>query len=163
MSNTKLDPEVKEKWLEQLRSGQIEQGAGWLGKESGERCCLGVLCDVAFEESVIDTRRLVEADGVLQYGVDPEGDDDDLETTDLPVAVSVWAFGPRGDEYDSSLTNRVMIDHPEYGVIHLAVLNDGAPFDASGGGGHRNNITGKRFEIPKHTFAQIADLIEEHL
>lgn len=41
----KLDPEVKEKWLTALRSGEYEQGDGQLCY-NGKFCCLGVLNDV---------------------------------------------------------------------------------------------------------------------
>lgn len=41
----KLDPEVKEKWLTALRSGEYEQGVGQLCY-NGKFCCLGVLNDV---------------------------------------------------------------------------------------------------------------------
>lgn len=41
----KLDPEVKEKWLAALRSGEYEQGDGQLCY-NGKFCCLGVLNDV---------------------------------------------------------------------------------------------------------------------
>jgi len=37
--------EIKTKWLEALRSGKYEQGAGHLCKND-KYCCLGVLCDI---------------------------------------------------------------------------------------------------------------------
>lgn len=41
-----MNPELKEKWLEALRSGKYEQGQGRLACE-GHFCCLGVLVEVA--------------------------------------------------------------------------------------------------------------------
>jgi hypothetical protein len=41
-----VNQELKEKWLEALRSGQYEQGFGRL-KLQDRYCCLGVLCDVS--------------------------------------------------------------------------------------------------------------------
>ena len=38
----KLPPEVKERWLKDLRSGDFKQGPGCLSM-NGEYCCLGVL------------------------------------------------------------------------------------------------------------------------
>lgn len=35
----------QKKWIEALRSGQYQQGAGSLNRE-GRFCCLGVLCDL---------------------------------------------------------------------------------------------------------------------
>ena len=41
-----MNKEVKEKWLEALRSGEYKQGRGALRNKDDEYCCLGVLCDV---------------------------------------------------------------------------------------------------------------------
>jgi hypothetical protein len=45
-----MDPTVKAKWLEALRSGKYAQGAGSLRSTSpsgnNAYCCLGVLCDL---------------------------------------------------------------------------------------------------------------------
>ena len=44
-----MNPDVKEKWLEALRSGKYKQGTGALNKD-GRFCCLGVLCDLFAED-----------------------------------------------------------------------------------------------------------------
>jgi hypothetical protein len=41
-----LDPELKKKWVEALRSGKYRQGYGYLRYVTDEFCCLGVLCDI---------------------------------------------------------------------------------------------------------------------
>ena len=44
-----MNPEVKQRWLEALRSGRYEQGREYLHyTQNGERyfCCLGVLMDI---------------------------------------------------------------------------------------------------------------------
>lgn len=46
MSNTKLDPEFKAKWIAALRSGEYSQGRFRLFK-GDDYCCLGVGCVVA--------------------------------------------------------------------------------------------------------------------
>lgn len=38
-----LPKEIKQKWLDALRSGQYEQGHGKLKTDDGKYCCLGVL------------------------------------------------------------------------------------------------------------------------
>src|SRR5258708_5541718 len=53
MAKAKLNP-VAKKWVAALRSGKIKQTTGRLGRESGSRCCLGVLCDLAVKAKVID-------------------------------------------------------------------------------------------------------------
>lgn len=39
-----MNPEIKQKWLTDLRSGEYEQGQGCLLSTTGKYCCLGVLC-----------------------------------------------------------------------------------------------------------------------
>ncbi len=42
-----MDAQLKEKWVEALRSGEYSQATGHLhDKENGGYCCLGVLCKV---------------------------------------------------------------------------------------------------------------------
>lgn len=48
----KLDPEVKAKWVEALRSGKYKQGRYNLHYKD-TYCCLGVLCEVAVQEGVL--------------------------------------------------------------------------------------------------------------
>lgn len=53
---TKMNPELKAKWVEALRSGEYQQGVMYL-KRDGCFCCLGVLCEVAgltLHDSVAD-------------------------------------------------------------------------------------------------------------
>jgi hypothetical protein len=49
-TRTRMDPEVKAKWVAALRSGKYEQGQAVLQAPSGRMCCLGVLCDVLAPE-----------------------------------------------------------------------------------------------------------------
>ena len=46
----KLVPEFKVKWLEKLRSGEIEQGWAKLRSINDEFCCLGISCDIVDSE-----------------------------------------------------------------------------------------------------------------
>lgn len=41
-----MNPEVKKRWVEALRSGDYEQGEQHL-RVSGKYCCLGVLCEIS--------------------------------------------------------------------------------------------------------------------
>ena len=41
----KMDPEIKEDWVEALRSGEFVQGHDRLDWDDAQ-CCLGVLCDI---------------------------------------------------------------------------------------------------------------------
>jgi len=41
-----MNPEIKTKWLDALRSGKYKQGRGRLRDLDDKYCCLGVLCDI---------------------------------------------------------------------------------------------------------------------
>jgi hypothetical protein len=70
--------EVKEKWVEALRSGKYEQGTGYLCRD-GQYCCLGVLCDVLG----IDNKDYPHTRGAKTYFVD---EDDHSSAFGLPRA-----------------------------------------------------------------------------
>lgn len=62
----KLDPGVKESWVQALRSGRYQQGRGALCR-GGQHCCLGVfakeqgvlgaagICEIGGESTVLDS------------------------------------------------------------------------------------------------------------
>lgn len=75
-----MNPEIKARWVERLRSGKIRQGKRRLGSTNGYRCCLGVLCDIAVEDGVIGEPEAVDV--YLKYAG---------EEAQLPSAVHAWA------------------------------------------------------------------------
>lgn len=51
----KMNPELKERWLNELRSGKYTRGTNALKTfDEGvtSHCCLGVLCEIAIEDGV---------------------------------------------------------------------------------------------------------------
>lgn len=50
-----MNEEIKTRWIEALRSGEYEQGHGNL-KNDGKFCCLGVLCELAVQDGVIERK-----------------------------------------------------------------------------------------------------------
>lgn len=46
-----LKPEIKQRWVEALRSGEYKKGKYQLKNSYGEFCCLGVLCDLHSKET----------------------------------------------------------------------------------------------------------------
>lgn len=48
---SKMNPEVKAKWVAALESGEFQQGQGQLRTMAGEFCCLGVLCEMYRRET----------------------------------------------------------------------------------------------------------------
>jgi hypothetical protein len=141
-TTTAMNPEIRSAWTGRLRSGDIPQGAKYLGRGAA-RCCLGVLCDLAGEAGNIEPRQRT------YYDEDGEASFDDWwdygqggnEET-LPDLVQDWA-GLSGngasnplvqvpDEFISRLPYRArnllgVGDVPD--GITLAQLNDaGVPF-----------------------------------
>lgn len=129
-----MNPEIKERWVAKLRSGDYAQTDGRLADSSGF-CCLGVLCEVAVE------------DGILIKVEDP-AESDDVEKTVykyldkvegygsvavLPDAVVEWAGLPYYNPYV-----KVEESNPE---MPISDVNDDL----------------------KYSFSQIADLIEKQL
>lgn len=49
-----MEPAIKAKWLTALRSGRFVKGIAALSVEPGRFCCLGVLCELAKEDGIID-------------------------------------------------------------------------------------------------------------
>lgn len=144
----KLKPEVKQLWLEGLRSGDFQQCSGTLSNGVGY-CCLGVLSELAHRQGVltreeqINTWRPVSggdtrSETSVHYGAYSA-------TNYLPREVADWAF----EEYDSNASHwenpRVNDPRPEshpmkVEVTSLAELNDEG-----------------------FTFEEIADVVEEQL
>lgn len=130
-----MNTDVKAKWIEALRSGEFDQVDGYLNKDDSGFCCLGVLCELAVEDGVVQKRQVpTSSTGVMEY-FDPENDEEDYEAYNLPSKVMDWA----------GLTS----ENPEVTYTHddvktqysLAELNDGV----------------------RLSFEQIADQIEEKL
>jgi hypothetical protein len=76
MTDTKMDPEIKAKWLKALRSNRYKQTVGTLRRtkvgKQGEPvgyCCLGVLCNVIDSGAGTWTHRVDgdEWEGVMAY------------------------------------------------------------------------------------------------
>jgi len=130
---------VKKKWLEALRSGEYKQGKRTLRRRepNGEWsfCCLGVLCDLAVKEGVIDEPIL--AGNRTEYGSWQTYPNDWGSTGSLPGKVVDWAFTKKEVQREG----RVELSDPRPDGIHLS---------------HWNDQRGKNFN-------EIADLIEVHL
>ena len=105
-----MNPQVREKWTTRLRSGQDEQGTARLHQVTGEKCCLGVLCEIAFEEGVVPR---VTREDEIAYG-------QEVRFNTLPQEVIEWA-GIRSEI--GHLRN------PVDGWFTLVALNDSAGWD----------------------------------
>lgn len=134
-----MDPNIKAQWVAALRSGEYRQGKSVLhSADTGQYCCLGVLCDLAVKAGAIVPGRHEynsDADADIEvYGVD--GHRQGRGGVTLPDEVVAWA----GLEDDSPNIYMVEEDGEEY-PQDLTELNDDH----------------------EYTFVQLADLIEEQL
>lgn len=132
-----MNPQIKQRWVEALRSGEYKQGRCALrsvGPDGDEQfCCLGVLADLAARDG-IDGWHPPEPGGELyrwRYG-----DDSFSWTGALPTVVSEWA----GTSNSNTL---VRVPDPPFRdqPVDLITLNDSLEW----------------------SFEQIADVIEEQL
>ncbi len=97
-----MNPEIKKKWLEALRSGEYSQGKSHL-KAENFYCCLGVLCDLHAKEFA-QSWQDPNDDGGSIYGESYFG-----AKNFLPHEVVKWADlpndNPRAGEGAMSLSN----------------------------------------------------------
>lgn len=128
--------EIRDQWVEELRSGNYLQGAGELHAvipksfdDYEERyCCLGILCRMATQAGVVEAERTSE-DNLVYYGG---------ESAYLPREVIDWA----GLTYEGERTYTESLFEESRGILHgglhvrpddvrsLTVMNDsGIPFD----------------------------------
>jgi hypothetical protein len=108
-----MNPEIRARWTAALRSGEIRQATEILNDGEG-RCCLGVLCDLAVADGVIEP---AVYDEVEQSWVYLDG-----EAQILPPVVASWAGIVAQKLID--LTNPVVTVEGEPLPSPLASLND---------------------------------------
>ena len=147
---TMMKTEIKAKWLEALRGGEYKQGQGRLVKETAvgpTYCCLGVLCDLAQQEGVVEQKVVpcgcgeedeCSLNGVVGFIGDhdsPDGKHRAHSFSVLPFPVMEWA----GLEFPDPMV-RTEAGDGYYSERYLSGLNDSGS-----------------------DFSEIAELIEESL
>lgn len=147
---TKMKPEVKEKWLKALRSGEYKQTIRFLHTKEGF-CCLGVLCDIFAKENNFEWKEDVLGQGSNRLILRLEGTD---EKQVLPDHVAVWA----GLIDEDGTPMRTV-------PVEVVVSDDGIPMHTvSVKVKGRTSFVGlTRLNDDGWTFAQIADVIEKNL
>ena len=78
---------IKRKWVKALRSGEWLQGRRKLASKGKGFCCLGVLCELAREEGIVDVKKL--PDGSFNYSCFENLEDGSPNY--LPGVVQDWA------------------------------------------------------------------------
>lgn len=81
-----MKPEIKERWLDALRSGEFKQATASLRTHDNRYCCLGVLCELALRDGVV--RR---EDGKRWSIYIATGDVVSHSDSNLPGVVQDWA------------------------------------------------------------------------
>lgn len=87
-----MKQQIAKKWIQALKSGAYIQGQGKLKRlnkdESGfEHCCLGVLCELAVQEGIIQSRPSEGGNPWCSFG-----EKEQVHMTNfLPEAVVKWA------------------------------------------------------------------------
>jgi len=144
-----MNPEVKQLWLDALRSGKYTQGKSLLRPTESTYCCLGVLCQIAEERGICEYIPSDEHEGfTIKYpDVFQDGfcDGNVYEESELPWVVKQWA-GLDNENPKVTLNERNTKEHlkgtmQDNTIITLAQLND------------EHN----------YTFTELADIIEEQL
>lgn len=86
-----MDQEIKAKWLQALRSGEYEQGEGFLKKTGSDgktkHCCLGVLCELGVIAEVTTQHK----DGCCERNAFLSTASGSPYTRFLPDTVATWA------------------------------------------------------------------------
>ena len=106
-----MNQEIKQKWVDALRSGKYEQGRGFL-RVGDKFCCLGVLCDLYMVENGGKWEATFNGQGA--QGFYTGGADSRSFNRHLPTRhVRNWAELNESDPHISDLD------------VELSVLNDG--------------------------------------
>jgi hypothetical protein len=127
-----MDQEIKQQWVDALRSGEYSQGRYWLrhgNRENSNHCCLGVLCDLydgqLWKQAVDDFTPRYNSDD--EDSSEPEdscfefdGDASEL----LPKKVAKWAgFTLDESEYCDGAIRFVGIDDKSRRLVdHLTLI-----------------------------------------
>jgi hypothetical protein len=99
-----MKAEVKQKWLEALRSGEYAQGQRYLRREGDKFCCLGVLCD------------LVDPNGWVSPGPTSRWAHSIDFTSLLPLSIARSA----GLEYDTKLDDLMSMNDRGKPFVEIA-------------------------------------------
>lgn len=95
----KMEPGIKAKWVEALRSGEYTQGKGTLNRlkplgkdrEAG-LCCLGVLCEVGVKDGVIERRDEIDPEHASYRFIVEKSDLNNIWVDTMPSSeITNWA------------------------------------------------------------------------
>lgn len=88
-----MKQEIKDRWVARLRDPLQKQAKGAL-RRGDARCCLGVLCEIAVEDGIIQTKPTRDS----WTGLELEPDDED----------TTWFYGDNLSEHDYLLSDATL-------------------------------------------------------
>lgn len=141
-----MRPDIKARWVAALRSGEYQQGRANLYTEDSNGkhfCCLGVLCDLAVQDGLVSWDDQANVRNTTVHGINGEFEQ-------LPVEVTKWA-GIDNTSWPEHQPKVLLPGHPF--PLPIYNVNDGVG----------NGVEDPALACPAHTFAQLADLIEQQL
>lgn len=109
-----MKPEIKEKWIEALTSGEYEQGRKALRTPDNKYCCLGVLCDLAVKAGIAKWEQPDGKWAIVHIDVDDIKNTTDFGTGLLPKFIRDWS-GVKSDDGTMSTPT---------GIYSLTYMND---------------------------------------
>lgn len=86
-----MKKEIADRWIELLESGlgQTRSALKRYHLDAPRYCCLGVLCELAVQDGIVEERLVSSAPKIAKFGaVDNPGDESVIV---LPAAVMKWA------------------------------------------------------------------------
>jgi len=128
-----MDPGIRKKWVEALRSGKYEQNKHGLcavdpdGGDGMAHCCLGVLCELALEGGVLSAacRKVDESGRVWFVGRSAYLPGDVVKWSGLPVSDPIVRFDDAiarlGDRDAQRARASGALSHD---IVTLSELND---------------------------------------
>ena len=124
-----MNPEVKAQWVAALKSDKYRQGSGRLWQlqpdplepeevKNNGLCCLAVLCEIAFEQGIVERKITRNERGVvyMEYGGSWDF---------LPTAVMAWAELPVPDPQVGDSDNRIKLStYNDTGATFLNIAEE---------------------------------------
>jgi hypothetical protein len=159
----KINADTKDLWLPALESGEYKQASNKLYDGEGGYCCLGVLCTV----------KGAHRQEIMEDAEDEDGDPIEVGSGEFEYMLNGDRVDDGSDMLEDTFADTMGISRQHQDL--LTSLNDGTTASV-----HENNplievwrkvATSERdsseankryFEMRKHTFPEIAQIIREH-
>ena len=160
--NDNMNNNLRKRWVAALRSGEYEQGKERLRSGGDEYCCLGVLCDIVINDSLLNGTDRYLWDGrpyseeYTFVDIDHDLWRDDIEHEDYEINEDEYTFTEHGSLTQSVIT--LIGLRSDTGVFDNVRINDWGLFGELSES--TNTLSLAILNDKGFTFEQIADIIE---